>query len=142
MITLAHYAAKSHGRSVPNWGNWVARQQLGQKRAMSVLMSPALSDHSALALISGQIGSKKEMRMSTERWILGPDDGTVLFEKLMRVLKQFDFIVDPKWDIADLARFPMCSTVGTILVEAETAEGLVVSGDPTVISKLRDRWGA
>jgi hypothetical protein len=90
----------------------------------------------------GSNWQQKEMRMSTERWILGPDDGTVLFEKLMRVLKQFDFIVDPKWDIADLARFPMCSTVGTILVEAETAEGLVVSGDPTVISKLRDRWGA
>jgi hypothetical protein len=29
--------------------------------------------------------------MSAEKWILGADNGALLFEKLMGVLKQFDF---------------------------------------------------
>ena len=64
------------------------------------------------------------------------------FARLAVILKRFNFTVDPGWNPKDLDAFPMSCQEGSILVEAVTPDGLVVTGPASLIAALRIGYAA
>jgi hypothetical protein len=84
--------------------------------------------------------------MTSARWVSGPDDETASrFTRLIHSMKKAGYIVDPAWrptSSNDLARFPMSSPLGDLLLETETTEGIVLSGDAKLIDIVKDLYDA
>jgi hypothetical protein len=72
--------------------------------------------------------------------VLGRDVDGAKFARLTAALKRTGFTMDPSWNPADLDRFPFSSAAGTIIVDAEASDGLVVTGDAALVSKLRGAY--
>jgi hypothetical protein len=80
--------------------------------------------------------------MNSERWLIGRDPDGTLFLQLTWALRKFGFIMDPDWDVSDLANFPLTGPSGSILIQTETPEGLAVTGPSELISRLREQFMA
>jgi len=80
--------------------------------------------------------------MKNERWILGPDEQSALFNRLLAFLKPLGFKVVPSWpkEPKDLGRYPMSGPNGDLVVDAEDPEGLVVTASPDLIRELKSRY--
>jgi hypothetical protein len=78
--------------------------------------------------------------MNTQHWIIGLDPDTTRFLQLTWALRRLGFKMRADWDTRDLAKLPMSSPDGGILVLAESPEGLSVQGPSDLIARLKETY--
>jgi hypothetical protein len=75
--------------------------------------------------------------MVLDRWVLGLDPDATLHLRLLLALRRLKMKVCDDWDPGDLANVPVACPNGRLIIQAETSEGLVLTGSPSLIARVK-----